>query len=194
MCKIYQKLLILLTKWCFVVKCGNNISIFELYNQRPSSLEIYFTGVYSCKADAKGRVMLPISLRNQMAPMLNEGFFVKKSYYDECLELYPVAVWQMEVKKLDERLGYSRKDREFKRKFTAGLRKVEIDATGRLLIPKDILGLVNIKKEIKLSPMDSHIEIWDLTTYNGEVESTPEQREELAYEVKYAEKPKKDVS
>ncbi len=63
--KICQKLFILLTKWCFVVKCGNNIYIFELYNQRPLSLEIYFTGVYSCKADAKGRVMLPVALRNQ---------------------------------------------------------------------------------------------------------------------------------
>ncbi len=177
-----------------MVKCGNNISIFELYNQRPSILEIYFTGVYNCKADAKGRIMLPVSLRSQMTPMLNDGFFIKKSYYDECLELYPAAVWQSEVKKLDERLGSSRKDREFKRKFNDGLRKVEIDATGRLLIPKDIIGLVNIKKDVKLSPMDGHIEIWDLAMYNGDVDSTPEEREQLAYEVNYAEKPKKDVS
>jgi len=31
--KSYQKKLILLTKWCFVVNCGNNIYIFELYNK-----------------------------------------------------------------------------------------------------------------------------------------------------------------
>ena len=62
-------------------------------------MEIYFSGVYNCKADAKGRVMLPISLRNQMAPLLHDGFFIKKSYYDECLEFYPDAVWKAEVKK-----------------------------------------------------------------------------------------------
>ena len=157
-------------------------------------MEIYFSGVYNCKADAKGRVMLPVSLRNQMAPMLNDGFFIKKSYYDECLEFYPAEVWRAEVKKLNERLGDSRKDRDFKRKFTAGLRKVEIDATGRLLIPKDIIGLVDIKKEVTLSPMDNHLEIWDKATYDGEVDSTPDDREQLAYDVKYAEKPDGDVS
>ena len=157
-------------------------------------MEIYFSGVYNCKADAKGRVMLPVSLRNQMAPMLNNGFFIKKSYYDECLELYPKHEWEAEVKKLNERLGDSRKDRAFKRKFTSGLRHVEIDATGRLLIPKDVIGLVGIKKEVTLSPMDRHLEIWDKATYEGDVESSPEEREQLAYEVKYAEKPDEDVS
>ncbi|WP_281540956.1 division/cell wall cluster transcriptional repressor MraZ [Maribacter aestuarii] len=157
-------------------------------------MEIYFSGVYNCKADAKGRVMLPVSLRNQMAPLLHDGFFIKKSYYDECLEFYPDAVWKAEIKKLNERLGDSRKDREFKRKFTAGLRRVEIDATGRLLIPKDIIGLVNITKEVTLSPMDNRLEIWDKATYDGEVDSAPESREELAYEVNYAEKPKDNVS
>lgn len=157
-------------------------------------MEIYFSGVYNCKADAKGRVMLPVSLRNQMAPMLGNGFFIKKSYYDECLELYPKHEWESEVKKLNERLGDSRKDREFKRKFTSGLRQVEIDATGRLLIPKDVIGLVDIKKEVVLSPMDRHLEIWDKATYDGDVESSPEEREQLAYEVKYAEKPEGDVS
>ncbi|PIB28488.1 hypothetical protein BFP77_09450 [Maribacter sp. 4U21] len=138
--------------------------------------------------------MLPVSLRNQMAPMLNDGFFIKKSYYDECLEFYPTEVWKAEVKKLNERLGDSRKDRDFKRKFTAGLRKVEIDATGRLLIPKDIIGLVDIKKEVTLSPMDNHLEIWDKATYNREVDSTADDREQLAYDVKYAEKPGGNVS
>ncbi|WP_099573527.1 division/cell wall cluster transcriptional repressor MraZ [Maribacter sp. 4U21] len=157
-------------------------------------MEIYFSGVFNCKADAKGRVMLPVSLRNQMAPMLNDGFFIKKSYYDECLEFYPTEVWKAEVKKLNERLGDSRKDRDFKRKFTAGLRKVEIDATGRLLIPKDIIGLVDIKKEVTLSPMDNHLEIWDKATYNREVDSTADDREQLAYDVKYAEKPGGNVS
>ena len=62
------------------------------------------------------------------------------------------------------------------------------------MIPKDIIGLVNIKKEVTLSPMDNRLEIWDKATYDGEVDSAPESREELAYEVNYAEKPKDNVS
>lgn len=169
--------------------------IYLSYKRKTSRLlEIYFIGTFYCKADAKGRVMLPVALRNQVTPILNDGFFIKKSYYDECLELYPAYEWNAIMAGLNAKLGDSRKDREFKRKFTAGLRRVEIDATGRLLIPKDIIGLVNIKKEVVLAPMDRHLELWDREAYEGALDSTPEEREELAYEVKFAERPSNELS
>ena len=177
-----------------MVKCGNNIYIFELYKKNRPVLDIYFIGTFYCKADAKGRVMLPVALRNQVTPTIKDGFFIKKSYYDECLELYPSYEWNAIMANLNAKLGDSRKDREFKRKFTSGLRQVEIDATGRLLIPKDVIGLVDIKKEVVLAPMDKHIEIWDRASYDKNLESTPEEREQLAYEVRFAEKPHDDVS
>ena len=74
-------------------------------------MEIYFNGTFFCKADAKGRVMLPVALRSQVAPIVNEGFFIKKSYYDECLELYPAYEWKLVMRNLNEKLGDSRKDR-----------------------------------------------------------------------------------
>ena len=64
----------------------------------------------------------------------------------------------------------------------------------RLLISKDVIGLVGITKEVVLAPMDKHLEIWDRALYDSDLESTPEEREELAYDVKFAENPGKDVS
>ncbi|MEP1016824.1 division/cell wall cluster transcriptional repressor MraZ, partial [Maribacter dokdonensis] len=65
-------------------------------------MDIYFFGTFNCKADAKGRIMLPVALRNQMTPILNEGFFIKKSYYNECLELYPAQEWYKIMAEMDQ--------------------------------------------------------------------------------------------
>ena len=45
--------------------------------------------------------------------------------------------------------------------YTAGLRQVEVDASGRLLIPKDVVAMVGITKEVVISPMGKHLEVWD---------------------------------
>ena len=82
---------------------------------------------------------------------------------------------------------------DFIRKFTAGLRQVEIDATGRLLIPKDVISLVGITKEVVLAPIRRHIEIWDKELYDDSIKATKEEKVKLAKRVWKGEKPK-DVS
>ena len=52
------------------------------------------TYTYECKADSKGRVALPGGLKKELAPVLNNGFVVKKSVFYNCLELYPKAEWE----------------------------------------------------------------------------------------------------
>ena len=156
-------------------------------------MELFFWGVFNCKADAKGRVMLPVSLRNQILPLLNDGFVIKKSYYDECLELYPIKEWVKVMQELDDKSRYDDENIDFIRKFTAGLRQVEIDATGRLLIPKDVITLVGITKEVVLAPIRRHIEIWDKDLYNESIKATKEEKVKLAKRVWKGEKPN-DVS
>ena len=56
---------------------------------------INFIGTYDCKADSKGRVMLPVALKNQMSPVINDGFVVKRSVFQPCLELSPMAEWNL---------------------------------------------------------------------------------------------------
>ena len=157
-------------------------------------MDIYFDGVFYCKADAKGRVMLPVALRNQLAPVINEGFRIKRSYYDDCLELYPVQEWDSVQKELNATSRFDRKHLKFVRQFTAGLRQVEIDDTGRLSIPKDIIALAGITKEVVLASMGKYIEIWDRAKYDESLLATDEEKEELANEVMLREKNQGDVS
>lgn len=158
-------------------------------------METYFYGSYDCKADAKGRVMLPVVLKSQIMPILNEGFFIKRSMLVEnCLELYPMSEWQTVMKELNQKSRWDGEVLEFIRKFTAGLRPIEIDTTGRMLIPKNLASTVGITKDVVLTSMGKYLEIWDKDLYEESIKSTAKEGAELAKKVMLGEKTKDGLS
>ncbi|MCK0189481.1 division/cell wall cluster transcriptional repressor MraZ [Arenibacter sp. F20364] len=144
---------------------------------------INFIGTYDCKADSKGRVMLPVALKNQMSPVINEGFVVKRSVFQPCLELYPMAEWNLLMQKMNKKNRFKKKNNDFIRRFSAGVKVVEIDATGRLLIPKNLVDVAGITKEVVLSSAINIVEIWDKDSYEKVLEETAEDFASLAEEV-----------
>ncbi|NNJ88402.1 MAG: division/cell wall cluster transcriptional repressor MraZ [Eudoraea sp.] len=144
---------------------------------------ISFIGTYDCKADVKGRVMIPVTLKNQMAPVINKGFVIKRSVFQPCLELYPMEEWNLLMQKMNRKNRFKKKNNDFIRRFSAGVKPVEIDATGRLLIPKNLIAIAGISKEVVLSSAINIIEIWDKDSYEKVLEDTAENFAELAEEV-----------
>ncbi len=144
---------------------------------------INFIGTYDCKADTKGRVMLPVSLKHQMSPVLTDGFVIKRSVFQSCLELYPMKEWNLLMEKMNKKNRFLKKNNDFIRRFSAGVKVVEIDATGRLLIPKNLIDIANISKDVVLSSAINIIEIWDKDNYEKVLEDTAEDFASLAEEV-----------
>lgn len=139
-------------------------------------------GTYECKADAKGRLMLPTSLKKQLGS-LEDGFVLKRSVFQPCLELYPMKEWNKMMQKINKLNRFVKKNNDFIRRFTAGVKMVEIDATGRLLIPKDLVVFAQIDKEIVLSSAVNIIEIWDKNLYENAIENATDDFADLAEEV-----------
>ncbi|WP_091871838.1 division/cell wall cluster transcriptional repressor MraZ [Pricia antarctica] len=144
---------------------------------------INFIGTYDCKADSKGRVMLPVALKNQMSPILNQGFVIKRSVFQPCLELYPMEEWNQLMQKMKKKNRFKQKNANFIRSFSAGVKTVEIDATGRLLIPKNLVEIANINKEVVLTSAINIVEIWDKDSYEKVLADTAEDFAALAEEV-----------
>ncbi|MDE3743678.1 division/cell wall cluster transcriptional repressor MraZ [Maribacter polysaccharolyticus] len=144
---------------------------------------INFNEAYYCKADAKGRVMLPSALKNRLLPVLNEGFVLKRSVSGACLELWPMAQWNEMMLKIKKLNRFVKKNNDFIRIFMAGVKEVEVDNAGRLLIPKNLMSIAGIVKEIALSPSVDIIEIWDKDSYEKAIEITDDDFEVLAEEV-----------
>ena len=140
-------------------------------------------GTYECKVDAKGRVLLPAPLKKQLASSLQNGFVLKRSVFQPCLELYPMEEWDLMMKKINKLNRFVKKNNDFIRRFTAGVKVVEIDALGRLLVPKDLVVFGSIDKDVVFSSAVNILEIWDKDLYEKSIDGSDVDFADLAEEV-----------
>ena len=140
-------------------------------------------GTYECKADAKGRIMLPAALKKQLSPTMQNGFVLKRAVFQSCLELYPMDEWETLMQRVNKLNRFNKKHNDFIRRFTAGVKFIELDASGRLLVPKDLVGFAGISKNIVMSTSISIVEIWDKENYEQSIDDTAGGFADLAEEV-----------
>ena len=122
-------------------------------------------GTYECKVDAKGRLMIPSALKKQLSSSLTDGFVLKRSVFQPCLELYPMTEWNFMMEKINKLNRFVKKNNDFIRRFTAGVKIVDVDDLGRLLIPKDLVAFSKISKDVVFSSAVNIVEIWDKDLY-----------------------------
>jgi MraZ protein len=142
-----------------------------------------FIGTYECKADAKGRLMIPAVLKKQLAGALQDGFVLKRAVFQPCLELYSMAEWNKMMEKVNKLNRFKKKNNDFIRRFTAGVKIVEVDGSGRLLIPKDLISFSGISKQVVLASAVNILEIWDKDKYEQAIDDAALDFADLAEEV-----------
>jgi len=157
--------------------------IFLLQNYQILNCLNTIIGTYECKVDAKGRLLLPAPLKKQLSASLQEGFVLKRSVFQPCLELYPMAEWTVLMNKVNKLNRFVKKNNDFIRRFTAGVKVVEIDNLGRLLIPKDLVVFASVSKDIVLSSAVNIIEIWDKDLYEKSIDDATVDFADLAEDV-----------
>jgi len=127
--------------------------------------------------------MLPAVLKKQLAPVVQSGFVLKRAVFQPCLELYPMPEWEKLMQKVNKLNRFNKKNDAFIRRFTAGVKVVEVDATGRLLIPKDLLKFSGITKQTVLATAVNIVEIWDKDRYEKAIDDAALDFADLAEEV-----------
>ena len=140
-------------------------------------------GIYECKADANGRLMLPSVLKKQLSAVLQDGFVLKRAVFQPCLELYPMHEWNNVMQKVNKLNRFKKKNNDFIRRFTAGVKIIEVDSAGRLLIPKDLIAFSGISKQVVLASAVNIIEVWDKDKYEKAIDDATVDFAELAEEV-----------
>lgn len=127
-----------------------------------------FIGDYTCKVDAKGRIVLPSAFKKQMSSAARDSFVVKKDIFERCLVLYPMDEWQRQNEIIRERVNpYNKEHSKFMRGFYKGTAEVVLDANNRLLIPKRLLEVAGIDGEAVMAGQDGKIEIWNRSMYDS---------------------------
>ena len=143
----------------------------------------YLIGTYECKIDVKGRLLIPSAFKKQLARVIDKGFVLKRAVFQNCLELYPLEQWEELIKKVNSLNRFKKKNNDFIRRFTAGVKFIELDSNGRLLIPRDLIEFSNINREVTLSTSVNIIEIWDKSSYEKAIADSRDDFAQLAEEV-----------
>lgn len=130
----------------------------------------YPVGHFSCKLDAKGRLMVPSDFKEQLGTQVDEGFVLRPGLHASCLELYTRKDWDNVQDKLRASLSqFNAKHDAVLRRYNAGARFVRLDASGRLQIPKDLIEKGALVKEVIISSVTTKMEIWDKALYDQAV-------------------------
>jgi len=127
--------------------------------------------------------MLPSPLKKQIAPVLKDGFVIKRSVFNKCLEIHPMSEWKKIVDQVNQLNRFVKKNNDFIRSYMSGLKIVNADSSSRVLIPKDLLEFAGLEKQIVLSSSVNIIEVWDKNEYEKSVSKSLKKFGDLAEEV-----------
>ena len=127
--------------------------------------------------------MMPAYLKKQLAVVASDGFVIKRAVFQPCLELYPLKQWNILMDKVGQLNQFNRKNNDFIRRFTAGVRVLELDATGRLNIPSDLMGIASLDRHIVLTASVGIVEIWNADQYEKAISDAANDFADLAEEV-----------
>lgn len=133
----------------------------------------FFQSTYDCKIDAKGRILLPSKFKTQLLPNGGESSqeLVIRRGFDKCLEVYSTADFQRKFSGFLDLNEYDEEQRKLKRSFLAGTKQVEMDSSGRFVIPAGLLEFAEVDKDrdVIMAGVGSYIEIWNPALYEQSI-------------------------
>ena len=113
----------------------------------------YLMGSYQHNIDAKGRLTVPVKLREQ----LGDSFYLTKGI-DGCIFVYPEKEWEMFLEELcNKPISQAA---ALQRHFIANSALVETDSMGRILIPKNLREYASLEKDTMFLGVGKRGEIW----------------------------------
>ena len=123
-------------------------------------LNIMFRGLNKISFDTKGRISIPTKYREEHLKISKKKLICTIDL-DYCLLLYPLPSWlkiEQQIMKLPTLNTTSRK---LQRLLVGHATDIEMDKSGRLLIPYELREFSMIKKEAMLIGQGNRFELWD---------------------------------
>ncbi len=139
-----------------------------------------FNGISQNKLDQKNRVKIPTKILKQIQSVsTSKKIFITKGF-EKCLYLYTEERWREIFEKYQNTAMNSREQRFFDRFFFGLAESVDIDASGRLLIPDSLRGRLGDSKEVVFAGVRNRIEAWAPDRWQAFIEENEDDFENLA--------------
>ncbi len=124
----------------------------------------FLSGEYECKIDPKGRLVLPAKIKANL-PEASGNQVVLMRGFEPCLVLYPKAEWKVIYDKVAGLNEFNEEYRHFQRNFFRGNTEIELDGTGRFIVPKTMARFASLEKEAIVVGLGNRVEIWNPDQY-----------------------------
>lgn len=119
-----------------------------------------FRGVSSVNMDAKGRMALPVRFRELIQEASGGRVVVTIDPADDCLLLYPLNLWEGVEAQVAALPNMDPASRDLQRQLIGYATDLELDGSGRLLLPPMLRAEGRLEKKLILLGQGKKLEIW----------------------------------
>lgn len=131
-------------------------------------------GRFQHNIDAKGRLFVPAKLRDKLG-----SSFIAAAVMDHCVCLYSMDEWEKLQAGLAEKP--MTQARRLQRYLSANAVDVQVDAQGRILLPRHLITYATLEKEALVIGAGNRAEIWNPAAYEAEVTAMTDEEIEAEF-------------
>jgi MraZ protein len=134
-------------------------------------------GNYLATADEKGRVKIPADFLAELR-RLGKRYYVTSATGDHA-RVYPMKVWEEIEKKLAKRSSYNPARQKFLARTNYYGQVVELDGSGRILIPSILRESAEIKGEVDVQGNLTYLQVWNHGRFLEQLNRNPVSAEDI---------------
>lgn len=138
-----------------------------------------FTGEFRHTIDAKGRLIVPSRMRDELGDQV-----MLSRWLDDCIAIWSLEEWAAIEAKLRSQKSGSKAARTLVRKIAGSAHLDDVDRQGRITVPAHLREIAGITRDVLVVGALNRAELWDPATYQA-TEMEEGQLEELAEDLDF---------
>lgn len=130
-----------------------------------------FRGNNEINLDTKGRLAVPARYRDSLLSQCGGALVATIDIKDKCLFIYPLPEWEQIETQIAALPTFNDTTRRLQRLLIGHARDVELDGSGRILIPPELRKHAEIDKKAMLVGQRHRFELWSLENWKVNCET-----------------------
>ncbi len=119
-----------------------------------------FRGVQHINMDAKGRLAMPARQREPLLTEYDGNLIVTVDTQSRCLVIYPRPEWEKIERDIQDLPTLKPAIKRFQRLVMGYATELELDGSGRVLLPASLREYANLEKKLVLVGQGRKMELW----------------------------------
>ena len=143
-----------------------------------------YLGSYSISMDAKGRLAIPVKIRDELQSECGGRIVVTAHTEERCLLIYPEQQWQQLLPQIESLPNINHKAAKMQRVLIGYATPLDVDEThGRILLPQTLRDYAGLEKKLILVGQSKKLELWSEQEWFRYLDDTGDDDQQAPQEV-----------